>query len=792
MAAMGQVLVVGGGLCGSLLAIFLARRGHTVDVFERFSGSGPEQVKQRPALNITLCERGLKALEAVDLREAALELSVPARGRQVHTADGNTIYQPYGNHGEAIYSVSRAALNQTLAKLASRERNVKFHYAQKCVSVDLKSVAARFEDTTTGQMREWRADTIFGADGAYSAVRAQMQKTELFNYSQQYWRFGGYKSLWIPGDVASSAALRCEALHIWPRGKRMLIGFPNRDGGTMLSLLLPFTGEDSYESLCDEPALLSFFQSSFPDVVNLVPSLAQQFFERTANPLLTIRCDPWSHGGSALLLGDAAHAILPSYGQGANAAFEDCITLDRCMSEHGEDWAAVFYEFERHRRPDLDVMADLCIDHFKEICELIADPEFLRKRKIERDLSDIYPTQYRSLYSMISFSDMRYSEALAVDRQQHDTLERIMKIDRVEEKLKTSAVGTLLDQCAPSGPGSQETRGESSEGLLSMGMRFWESKALLTAVDLGVFTELSRGPRSRKALSHAIGIHERGAADFLDALTALGLLSRCDDEYSNTLAVNQFLSETSPSYIGAALQLANDRLYPVWGKLSDALRSGLPQNEAQRERDYYANLSHDPQRLSRFLRAMTGLSMMTAKAISRKFEWQNYRTFADIGGAQGVLSVQLAVAHEHLSGLTFDLAPVQPSFEEYVKSFALAERIRFQPGDFFVDRLPRADVLVMGHVLHNWNFEQKQTLIRKAYDALTNRGVLIVYDALIDDLRQSNTFGLLMSLNMLLVTPGGSVYTAADCKQWMLEAGFTHARAEHVHGPDWMIIATKS
>lgn len=439
---MATALVVGGGLGGCLLAIYLARRGMSVEVYERHADPRRGTTK-RSALNITLCERGLLALAEVGLRERVEAMAVPARGRRVHGADGSTAYQPYGNHGEAIYSISRSDLNAALMDQAESEPRVRFHFGKKCVHVDSALPSARFEDST-GAVVEARADRIFGADGAYSAVRSHLQKTERFNYSQQYWN-QGYRSLTIPAGLNGSAQLEPEVLHIWPRGTRMLIGFPNRDGTTSCSLLLPYKGDFSFDSLASEASIRQFFKEAFPDVVELIPELTQQFLGGAPNSLLTIRCNPWSFQDKVLLVGDAAHAILPSHGQGANAAFEDCRILASCMDEHGADWVAVFQSFEAVRRPSMDVMADLCIEHFVEICELVGDPKFLKRREVERCLSELYPALYQPLYSMITFGSMPYIEATLIDQRQRHALDRILSTPEMMTSLGSPEVRQFLE-----------------------------------------------------------------------------------------------------------------------------------------------------------------------------------------------------------------------------------------------------------------------------------------------------------------------------------------------------------
>jgi O-methyltransferase domain/Dimerisation domain len=331
----------------------------------------------------------------------------------------------------------------------------------------------------------------------------------------------------------------------------------------------------------------------------------------------------------------------------------------------------------------------------------------------------------------------------------------------------------------------------SADSILQLGFGFWGSKTLLSAIELGIFSALANGPLDGKALADRVGLHPRSARDFLDALVALGMLERTDDRYSNTADTNLFLDRNKPSYIGGVLEMANKRLYPFWGALTDALRTGEPQNEARRGENFFSVLYADNDRLEDFLKAMTGISLGTAKAIAEKFPWRRYRTFVDIGCAQGAVPVQVALAHKHLSGGGFDLPSVRPIFEQYIAANGLADRLRFHPGDFFSDPLPTADVLVMGHILHDWNLDEKRHLLGKAYDALPTEGALIVYEALIDDDRRENTFGLLMSLNMLIETPGGFDYTGADCAMWMQEAGFRETRVEHLLGPDSMVVGIK-
>jgi hypothetical protein len=331
----------------------------------------------------------------------------------------------------------------------------------------------------------------------------------------------------------------------------------------------------------------------------------------------------------------------------------------------------------------------------------------------------------------------------------------------------------------------------SPDKILQLGMGFWNAKTLLSAVELGVFDSLAEGPANLATLKSRLGLHERSARDFLDALVALGMLERNDGLYRNTKETDLFLVRAKPSYVGAILEMANTRLYSSWGSLTDALKTGQRQSEKKEEDDLFAALYADPERLRGFLSAMSGISAGAAKAIGEKFPWKDYSSFVDVGAAQGMVPVTLAQLHPHLEGGGFDLPEVRPVFEAFVDKHGLAERVKFHAGDFFKDPLPTADAIVMGHILHDWDLAQKRMLLAKAFDALPEGGALIVYDAIIDDERCENAFGLLMSLNMLIETSGGFDYTGAECQHWMREAGFSHTRVEHLQGPDSMVVALK-
>jgi hypothetical protein len=330
------------------------------------------------------------------------------------------------------------------------------------------------------------------------------------------------------------------------------------------------------------------------------------------------------------------------------------------------------------------------------------------------------------------------------------------------------------------------------DAILQLGFGFWGSKTFLSAVEIGLFTELAKGPLALEEIRTRLQLHERGARDFLDALVALGMLERSQGKYANTPATDLYLDRAKPSYIGGMLEMLSARLFRFWADLTEGLRTGVPQNEAKHGgEDLFGTLYSDPKRLEQFLSAMTGLSFGIAHAIAAKFPWSNYKTFVDVGAAQGGLPVVLAKSHPHLSGIGADLAVVKPVFEKYVASFGLQQRLNFAAIDFFKEPLPKGDVIIMGHILHDWDLPTKKMLIAKAYDALPAGGSFIVFESIIDDDRRTNAFGLLMSLNMLIETRGGFDYTGADCAGWMREAGFQETRVEHLVGPDSMVIGRK-
>jgi hypothetical protein len=331
------------------------------------------------------------------------------------------------------------------------------------------------------------------------------------------------------------------------------------------------------------------------------------------------------------------------------------------------------------------------------------------------------------------------------------------------------------------------------EAILQLGTGFWASKTLLSAVELGLFTELaSSGPLDAEDLRKRLDLHPRSARDFFDALVALGMLDRDNGRYGNTAETELFLDRAKPSYVGGLLEMLNARLFGFWNSLTEGLRTGKPQNEAKTGGgNLFEAIYSDPALLAGFAKAMTASSLGPAMAIAQVFPWDRYKSVIDIGCAEGCVPVQVALAHEHVGGGGFDLEPIKPLFEDYVAAHGLSDRLDFHTGDFFSDPLPAADVLVMGRILHDWDLAEKRMLLEKAYAALPDGGALIVYEAIIDDDRRENAFGLLMSLNMLIETPGGFDYTGADCRQWMSDAGFSETDVQHLGGPTSMVVGFK-
>jgi kynurenine 3-monooxygenase len=436
-----NVTVLGAGLVGSLLSIYLARRGYNVDIYERRNDMRVGNAGAGRSINLALSERGWLALERVGIREQIENVAIAMKGRMVHGVDGALSFQPYGKEGQAIYSVSRGGLNATLMDCAQRLYNIPIHFEHRCANVDLSTKALHFE--TPGASVTKPYDVLFGADGAFSALRASLQRTDRFEYSQSYIDHG-YKELTIPAGPNGTWLIEKNALHIWPRKNFMLIALPNLDGSFTCTLFFQFDGEESFSTVNTPEKVKAFFEKYFADAIQWMPDYVEQFMNNPTSSLVTVRCFPWSHD-SACLIGDAAHAIVPFFGQGMNAGFEDCRVLDELMNDHS-DWQELFDAFQKSRKPNADAIAELALNNFIEMRDLVADPHFLKKKKIEKRIGELYPDTFVSAYGMVSFTHLPYSEALRRGREQSNVLEKLAAVtDLSDESIKQESKSIATD-----------------------------------------------------------------------------------------------------------------------------------------------------------------------------------------------------------------------------------------------------------------------------------------------------------------------------------------------------------
>lgn len=426
-------IIVGAGLVGSLWAVFLARRGYQVKVFERRSDMRQAGYYGGKSINLAMSERGWKAIEKAGIREKLEKVAIPMPGRMIHNLSGEVVFQPYGKEGEAIYSVSRGGLNLELLHIAGAFPNVEFYFEHRCVEVDLNNPVITFEDMKTGEVKTLDAPLIFGTDGAFSAVRYALQRTDRFNY-RQFYLDHGYKELTIPPNEDGTHRMDPDALHIWPRGNHMLIALPNADGSFTCTMFLPFEGPVSFEHLTNDAEVMAFFEKYFPDAIPLMPTLLHDFWANPTSSLVTVQCSPWQWQGRILLLGDAAHAIVPFYGQGMNAGFEDCTILDAMLDEMGGDWSKTIPAFAKARVPDGHAIAELAQRNFIEMRDLVADPKFLLRKKITADLHAKFPQDFLPVYSMVTFSNTPYHVAMQEDDAQNALFKEILAIPDVENK----------------------------------------------------------------------------------------------------------------------------------------------------------------------------------------------------------------------------------------------------------------------------------------------------------------------------------------------------------------------
>ena len=455
---MANLALVGGGLAGSLLSIYLARRGFDVDIYERRPDMRRESMSAGRSINLALSVRGLHALNDVGLLDPIMKIAIPMKGRMIHPLSGDLVFQRYGrDDSEVIYATSRGELNKALLSAAEGESGVRMFFGERCSGMDLSKGELYLRNERTGAESGVPAQTVIGTDGSASALRMEMQKTGRFNLSQTYLDYG-YKELSIPPSPDGSWRIEKNALHIWPRTTYMLIALPNTDGGFTVTFFFPFEGPVSFESLRTESEVRRFFAEQFPDTVPHMPTLVQDFFANPTGSMVTIKCDPWYVGGRAALLGDAAHAIVPFFGQGMNAAFESCTILDGIIGAEGAGgnaggtsggfpfWESVFRQFQAARKPNTDAIADLAVENFIEMRDLVARPEFQLKKKIEQALHARWPGRFIPKYSMVTFHRIPYATARAKGSIQERILNELARgIGSIDELDWTKADILLQD-----------------------------------------------------------------------------------------------------------------------------------------------------------------------------------------------------------------------------------------------------------------------------------------------------------------------------------------------------------
>lgn len=432
---------MGAGLVGSLLSIYLAKRGHKIDLFERRPDMRKTKMSAGKSINLALSDRGWKGLEGVGIAEEIKKIAIPMYGRYIHHRDGSTAFQPYGKDNQAIYSVSRAEINMRLMDLAEQQKNVNIHFNERCTSIDRNKLEAHFENAETHVTHTVQSDLLFGSDGAFAASRLNMQlSSDRFEYNQHYIS-AGYKELIIPPGPNGEFMIEKNALHIWPRGSFMMIALPNTDGNFTCTLFFPFEGEKSFATVKTREDVQKFFEAEFPDAVPLMPTLLDDYMNNPTSSLVTVKCFPWTFDDKIALIGDAAHAIVPFYGQGMNCGFEDCVVLNELIDKHKENWPVILEEYQTLRKPDADAIADLAIMNFIEMRDKTADPKFLLQKKIEANFSGKHPDKWIPLYSMVTYSPhIRYSTALRSGQKQEEIMQKIMALPDIDKKWDSEEV----------------------------------------------------------------------------------------------------------------------------------------------------------------------------------------------------------------------------------------------------------------------------------------------------------------------------------------------------------------
>lgn len=445
---MQNINIIGAGLVGSLWATYLAKHGLPISIYERRADMRKVDATGGRSINLALSNRGWRALTEVGLADNIRKMAIPMYGRQIHHLDGSTTFQPYGQEGQAIYSVSRALLNKVLLNKAASHSNVSIYFERKCQKIDFKKSEVTFLNTNNSAEETIKYDLLFGTDGAYSSVRSSMQRTERFDYSQQYLPHG-YKELTIPPAANGGFLLEKNALHIWPRKSFMLIALPNLDGSFTCTLFLAYKGAISFEQLTIPEQVQNFFATYFADALPLIPNLLHDFFSNPTGSLVTIRCQPWIYNNQVALLGDASHAIVPFYGQGMNAGFEDCRVLHDCLlanqQHNGIDWMATLQDYDAKRKADADAIADLALRNFVEMRDHVASPRFLFRKQLEKTLQKQYPNDFTPVYSMVTFSHTPYQVARNLLKQQDDFFDKVLQWKDIRERCQNEQLQELID-----------------------------------------------------------------------------------------------------------------------------------------------------------------------------------------------------------------------------------------------------------------------------------------------------------------------------------------------------------
>ena len=436
-----KIAVVGSGLVGSLLAIYLKRAGHTVHVYDRSPDIRTVKFSGR-SINLAMSHRGWRALDEVGLGDEIRTIATPMDKRAIHTVGQPIAYQYYGKDGESIYSISRGLLNRKMVTLAEEE-GAQFFFETRIWDVDMDNATLYTGETERGEWTPLQYDKVFGADGAFSRVRHRMQRQNMFDYSQHFLNTG-YKELNIPANEDGTHKLDKNSFHIWPRNEFMLIALPNLDGSFTCTLFMPFEGENSFEALNTKEKLEQFFAAHFPSTVDVISNLVEDFFKNPTSTLVTMKCFPWTFDDKVALIGDACHAIVPFYGHGMNAGFEDITILNQLIQQYGDDWKTIFKEYEISRKPNADAIAELSYRNFMEMSSKTADAKFLLQKKIEKRFSQKYPDKWLPLYSRVTFSYRPYAEALAIGDAQEAIMAKVMLIDNIEEIWDTEEVDNKI------------------------------------------------------------------------------------------------------------------------------------------------------------------------------------------------------------------------------------------------------------------------------------------------------------------------------------------------------------